>query len=355
VKKQGSRGAEEHQEKGFSKSPISNLQSPIVWGKLLARQGWFTFQLGQHELAETLLVQGLDLLRQAGSTALRETIFPLNYLGAVYRHLGQYEPAQKYLQESLAVCRETGDTFGLTVALNILGQVAYLQGDYPEAQRLCQESLGLKQKLGDRRGATFSFIYLGQVAHTLGEYPAAKAYFEESLAICQEIGDRRGIALCLGYLGDVVQMMGEDQGARQLYEESLAIFKEIGNQWGVISAQTKLGAVAGKLGDSLTARTYLKEALKLALNIHAIPLVMDALVGWAALLIKGGQTEQALEILTLTLSHSASSRENQDRAARLLAELEPQLPKEAGKVKQTRDRTSTLEMMVKRVLGEGKG
>jgi len=359
---QGSRGAEEresggageHQETRISKSPISNLQSQIVWGKLLARQGWFTFQLGQHEPAETLLLQGLDLLRQAGSTALGETIFSLNYLGAVYRHLGQYEPAQKYLQESLLVCRETGDTFGLTVALNILGQVAYLQGDYPEAQRLCQESLGLKQKLGDRRGATFSFIYLGQVAYTLGEYPAAKAYFEESLAVCQEIGDRRGIALCLNYLGDVVQMMGEDQGARQLYEESLAIFKEIGNQWGVISAKIKLGIITDKLGETPAARVYLNQALKLALDIQAIPLVMDTLVGWAALLVKGGQVEQALEILALTLSHPASSRENQDRAARLLAELEPQLPKEAGQTKQTRDRTRTLEMMVKKILREGK-
>lgn len=346
--------AGEHPDTGFSNSPISNLQSPIVLGKLLARQGWFTFQLGQHEQAEKLLHQGLDLLRQAGPAALGETVFPLNYLGAVYRHLGHYEAAQKYLQESLAACQETGDNFGLTVALNILGQVAYLQGDYTEAQRFCQESLSLKQMLGDRRGATFSYNYLGQVAYALGEYPAAQTFFEESLAICQEIGDRRGIALCLNYLGDVVQMMGEDQGARQLYTESLAIFKEIGNQWGIISAWIKLGLAAGKLDEPVTARAYLSEALKLAQDSQAIPLVMDALVGWAALLVKEGQNEQALEILALTLSHPASSRDNQDRAARLVAELEPRLSAEAVKGRRPRSRTDTLEIITRKLLTEAR-
>jgi hypothetical protein len=51
-------------------------------GKLLARQGWFTFQLGQHDPALALLQESLAMLRQAGPEALGETVFPLNYLGA---------------------------------------------------------------------------------------------------------------------------------------------------------------------------------------------------------------------------------------------------------------------------------
>lgn len=333
-------------------------KSRIILGKLLARQGWFTFQLGQHGPATTLLQQSLATLRNAGPPALKETVFPLNYLGAVHRHLGEVEPAQTYLQESLTICREVGDTFGLTIALNILSQVAYLAGDYPQARQLCQEGLALKQKIGDRRGMTFSFNNLGQVAYALGEYPAAKAYFEESLAICQEIGDRRGIALCLSYLGDVVQMMGEYQGAKQLYQESLTIFKEIGNQWGTITARTKLGYVVYELGESELAGEYFRESLKLAMNIQALPGAIDALVGLASLLLKADkmeQGEQALEILTLALNHPASSRDNQDRAARLLAEVEPQLPTETVKTFRPRKQAKTLEFVVKKILGDGRG
>lgn len=353
------KGGSEEQEKGevgerdYRKSKIASRKSEIVLGKLLARQGWFTFQLGQHEAAKALLNESLTLLRSLDSTARGETIFPLNYLGAVHRHLGEYELARQLCQESLALCREMGDTLGLTIALNILGQVAYLEGDYSQSRQLCQESLALKQGIGDRRGMTFSLNNLGQVAYALGEYPEAKAFFEESLAICQEIGDRRGIALCLSYLGDVVQMMAEYQGAKQLYKESLSIFKEIGNQWGAISARTKLGYVTS-LDDIQTARDYFSEALKMALNIQAIPGALDALVGLASLLVKAGgaEREQALEILALALSHPASSRDNQDRAARLLAEVEPQLSAGTVKAVRTRGQINTLETVVGAVLSK---
>ncbi|GIK38497.1 MAG: transcriptional activator [Chloroflexota bacterium] len=347
-----SSGSEE--ESDNRKSQIVNRKSKIVLGKLLARQGWFTFQLGQHEAAKALLHEGLGVLRRLGSAARGETIFPLNYLGAVHRHLGEYELARQMCRESMALCREMADTLGLTIALNILGQVAYLEGDYSRSRQVCQESLALKQGIGDRRGMTFSLNNLGQVAYTLGEYPEAKAFFEESLTICQEIGDRRGIALCLNYLGDVVQMMAEYPGAQQLYEESLSIFKEIGNQWGAISARTKLGYVASQLDDVQTARDYFGEALQMALNIQAIPGALDALVGLASLLIKAGgaEREQALEILALALSHPASSRDNQDRAARLLAGVEPQFPTGTIKAVRARGQVNTLETVVKAVLSK---
>jgi predicted ATPase/DNA-binding SARP family transcriptional activator len=338
------------EERDIRKSKIVNPESKIVLGRLLARQGWFTFQLGQHEAARALLHEGLDILRSMGSTALAETIFPLNYLGALHRHLGEYEMARRHLQESLALCRELGDTLGLTIALNIFGQVAYLEGEYGQARQLCQESLALKQGIGDRRGMTFSLNNLGQVAYALGEYPDAKVFFEESLAICEEIGDRRGIALCLNYLGDVVQMMGEYQGAKQLYQESLAIFREIGAQWGSISAQTKLGNVAGELGEVEAARAAFRQALRLALSLKAVPAVLDILVGLAALLIKAGEWSQALKLLRVGLSHPASSRDNQDRAARLLAELEPQLPAGLAAKIETGDPAAALETMVQEIL-----
>jgi tetratricopeptide (TPR) repeat protein len=324
----------------------------ILTGKLLARQGWFTFQLGQHGPAKALLEVSLTILRQAGPQTRREMIFSLNYLGAVHRHLSEYETARHYLQESLAICREAGDTFGLSIALNILSQVAFLEGDYEQARRLSRESLALKQQIGDRRGMTFSLNILGQVAYALLECPQAKAFFEESLAICQDIGDRRGIALSLSHLGDVVQMMAEYQGARQLYQESRSIFKEIGNQWGLITASTRLGYVTNHLGDTETARDYFYSALKMSIAIQAVPGALDALLGLASLWIKTGQGSQAeaMEILALALSHPASSRDHQNKAARLLADLQPYSG--TAQAVRTGEQVETLEIVAKRILGE---
>ncbi len=337
-------------------SLISNHQSQIILGKLLARQGWFTFQLGQQGPAKALLERGLALLRSwAGERGVRrEMIFALNYLGAVHRHLGEYDAAKLNLLESLIICQEVGDQAGLSIALNILAQVAYLQGDYSQARRLGQESLQIKQEIGDYWGMAFSLNNLGQVACALAEYGEAKYFFQGSLAICQEIGDRRGIALCFNYLGDVARIEAEHQEAKRLYQESLTIFREIGNQAGLIMAQTKLGHVARALRQDSAAQGYFAEALKMAAAIQAVPAVLDALMGLVPLLMVEGEAEQkqALEILTLILNHPATSQDNRARAARLLAKLEPQLSAEEVRVARTRGQSSTLEMMVKKIVGE---
>ncbi|MCB0164289.1 MAG: tetratricopeptide repeat protein [Anaerolineae bacterium] len=300
----------------------------IVLGKLLARQGWFIFQLGQYEQAIDLLHRSLDILRHAGDAGRSALAFPLNYLGAAHRHLGEYKLAEQHLEECLDICRESGDRFGEGVALTILGQAAYLKGDYAQARQLCEASLAIKRTIGDHRGITFALHILGQVTFALDDYTDANDYFQESLAICQAIGDDRGIALSLSYLGDGVQMMGEYPGAKQLYQESLAIFEEIGNQWGIISGQNKLGYISNELGETDAAERHFAAALDLAESIQAVPAMLDALVGLVALRIKRGDDDwpRILEALALALNHPVSSRSNQDRAARLLAELEPRLP-----------------------------
>ena len=332
---------------------ISNPQSLITLSKLLSRQGWFRFQVGQPGPAKALLKESLGLLKKGAGR--QEMVFTLNYLGAVHRHLGEHALAKQYLQESVTICQAVGDQFGLSVALNILGQVAYLEGDYPQARQFSQEALVLEQQLGDRRGMTFSLNILGQVACALAEYPEAKYFFQESLAICQELGDRRGIALCLNYLGDVARTSAAYPEAQDLYQQSLAIFKEIGNQWGLISSLAWLGETASMLTAYQAAQEYFHAALKLAGDIQAAAATLDVLIGLAGLLAKGGELQWAVEILALTLNHPASSREVQNRAASLLNELEPQLTPEAVARARVASHATTLAGVVQELLRVAEG
>jgi predicted ATPase len=324
----------------------------LVLAKILARQGWFTFQSGQHEPAKAMLQESLAILHhlKAVPDSQRALIFSLNYLGAVHRHLGAYTSAEHYLRESISLGRAIGDQFGLSIALNILSQVAYLQGNYMQARQFGQESLAIKRTIGDRRGMAFSLINLGRVALTLSEYRQAKEHFEESLAINREIDDPRSSALCLNYLGEVALVLEEYDVAQRLNQESLATFREIGNQWGIISALTGLGRVAAAVGQYPAANATFADALKLAMEIEATPLAMEVLLGMAGLLIKTNQSDRALDILELVLKHPASSRDTQDKAAHLLTELEPQRPAEAIKKPGATNQIKTLESVVEALL-----
>ena len=294
----------------------------IILGKILGRQGWFTFHLGQHHRGKARLQQSLDILRSL--EAETDMIFSLNYLGAVNRHMGHYDLAQKHLQESLVICRKIGDQYGLTIALNILGQIAYLQGEYAEAKWFCQESLAVKCEIADQWGMTFSLTYLGTVAKALGDYEEAKHLFQESLAISDLIGDRRGEAISLNNVGDAVAALGEYDEAQKLYQKSLTIFGEIGYQLGVITALTNLGKVYCSLGDYKQAQQQFQAALEMALANRVMPKVLEVFAGVAELWLEHNKRKQALEALSLVANHPASNKEIQDKAVHMLSELSSQ-------------------------------
>ncbi|HEU5100276.1 MAG TPA: tetratricopeptide repeat protein, partial [Roseiflexaceae bacterium] len=257
-------------------------QAQVAWGKLLARQGWFSFQVGRQAEARELLQRSLAVLRPAAVAA--ELVSPLNHLAAVTYYAGDYAEANRLVGEALAISTACGDRYGMAVAKTILGQIAYLVGRYDDAQRHSRESLAIERELGNRWGTVFTLISLGRVAQALGEYQQARRYFEEGLAIRQGLNDLRGVALCLNQLGDIATALGDHGDARWRYQESLALFKEIGNRAGVATTMTRLGYCELALHDLTAARDYFFAALRVAWETQAVPRTLEALAGLATVL-----------------------------------------------------------------------
>ncbi len=283
-----------------------------TWGKLLARQGWFIFHLGQHVAGQALLAQSLMILRSLGAVA--ELIFPLNYLAAVTSYLGEYEVAQQLCHEALALSRSASDQHGAAIANNILGQIAYLQGQYGEARQHCQTSLAWERASGNRWGMAFSLTNLGKVAYVLRDYQEARDRFQEGLRIRQTMRDTRGIGMCLNQLGDTAAALGDYAEAEQYYHASRQLFEQIGNQWGVAASLTRLGYHALALDDLLAARHFFHTALQIAHETRAMPCMLEALMGFAVLLTETDPS-QAMNLAFLVEQHPAATKESKDRAA----------------------------------------
>lgn len=198
----------------------------LVHAKLTARQGWFAFHMDDPN-AQTLLLRSLESLHEMGEA--QESIFPLNYLGAIAYHRGEHTAAKSYLTQALALTQHFGDKLGESIALNILGQIAIQNGELDEAERLCEAAIALKRKVSDQRGLIFSLANLGRIALATANYPAALRYFEESQTVCLELGDQRGQAFALRSLGDTFAQLDNRVAARQYYAASLEIYQRIGN------------------------------------------------------------------------------------------------------------------------------
>lgn len=240
----------------------SSEEERIVWARLLARQGWFTFHGGLHGEALALLKESVDALRPL--SAYTDLVFSLNYLGAVYFHTLQYDEALVCCEESLQLARAIEDRDGMGIALNILSQIAFRQGDLEQAQLFGEESLGIVTELENRWSIAFSLENLGRVAVANKQYGEAKEKFGTVLEIREEMGDLRGMAMSLERLADTAVALDELARAETLYKRSLAVYREIGNQRGMVQVLSGLGHLALRRGMYSQAETHFRQALERA-------------------------------------------------------------------------------------------
>jgi predicted ATPase/DNA-binding CsgD family transcriptional regulator len=289
----------------------------VVLGKVLARQGWFTFHTGHPRQAQALLEQSLALLRTWDARA--ELIFPLNYLGAVCAYLGDYATTQALCQESLAITQAVGDQYGRAIACNILGQAAYNQGQHAVAQAWSQQSLAIEQQLGNHWSMAYSLANLGKVAYITGAYAEARRLFDESLRIRQAMGDRRGVAVCFNRLGETAVALGAYEEASERYNQSLPLFRAIGDQWGSAATLINLGHLALTQGHTATALPPLHEALRLALELESLPQVVTLLATCAPLIRARGDRSWAEALDQVLAAASTTLEAYQGQAHHLLA------------------------------------
>ena len=256
-------------------------QGQLVWGQALRRQG-------HYEQAKAQLRLALDLARE---TPVEGMI--LNNLGIIAAELGDYGSSRMYFEQSLVICRQTGNQKSEGDALNNLGIVVGRQGDYEGAKQYYEQALHLKQEIGDRQGEAMVIDNLGGVFGYQGDYSQAKVYFEESLIIRREVGDREGESNELNNLGNVAAYQGDYLEARRCYERSLQIRREIGDRWGEGEGIAYLSLLFHQHGDDQTAFEYGEQAVRIARKIGHHHLLADALTHLGHSLAALGQMDQA--------------------------------------------------------------
>ncbi len=199
-------------------------------------------------------------------------------------------------EESLALRRALGDTYGTAASLNNLGVLARYQGQLERAESIFQESLTLRRMIGDTWGIAGSLSNLSSVVAEQGEFPRAIVLQEESLILRRELGDKVTIGLTLTNLGVLARYQGQYGRATTFLEEGLALRSELGDKWGAANALANLGNVAVDQGDEVQAVAAYQRSLTLCREIGDKRTVPYCLEGLAAVACGRGQAEQAARL-----------------------------------------------------------
>ena len=197
---------------------------------------------GQHQRAEQLLQEAVDLAKSSGDR--NALVLAKSKLGAACTMTRQLNRAESLLRESLEMARADGNSQMTAAILNDLGNVLGLRQKYAEALAAFQESVAEAGKGGDKllaaqalcnaastaaragmmqQADTLNAEALDQITKldpsekaflfiTAGETDAAQQHsqraqqsYQHALEVAEAIGDHRAASYALGYSGELYE------------------------------------------------------------------------------------------------------------------------------------------------------
>lgn len=180
--------------------------------------GVFASLSGEY-LQQTLAYLEVPLKRVEGT---QEKARILTLLGYSQRALGDYERAQAFHEEALAIAQQAGDRPCELANYNHLSRLCLSRKQYSEAIDRSQRALILSRQVGDRLGVANALANLGysqvlaaQQVERLDEDLSQQAmgYLEQGLELSQQLGDRQSLALCYYSLGLAYLLLEQPSGA----------------------------------------------------------------------------------------------------------------------------------------------
>ena len=220
-------------------------------------------ELGHQVTVEAIMRDGA----QARSSARCAALFDAGQLSC---WMGRYGEGQRYLEESLSIARELGDTKGVAVVLQPLAMASLGQGNITAARGHLEEALALAQSLGNKREIAAALNALAQINRMEGDLDSAEPLYENVVALARELDDREIVAIGLLNLAMVSIGRGAGDRARVALLEAHAIAAQSGSKpagQSVLEVCAGLGALrahwetaAGLFGaaEAQTAQTGLR-------------------------------------------------------------------------------------------------
>jgi non-specific serine/threonine protein kinase len=152
--------------------------------------------------------------------------------GEIAIQMGSYDRAREWLDESLVLARQDGDTFRIAHTFNALGDLYRLEQNYVEATSAYENGIALLRELGALHDLASILSNLGYTYLHKGDVERARSLFVESMSIHQTQQNKPGMAECLIGAAATVVMGGlPAAGVRLLAAAATISGQPSASQW----------------------------------------------------------------------------------------------------------------------------
>jgi diguanylate cyclase (GGDEF)-like protein len=183
--------------------------------------------VGMHGDALTHATKAMEAARASSDESLQS--WALNRAGITYQHMGDFERAEHFMLEALAVARRIGGAEEIFAALNNLcglmhewADPATEQGKLLRGVDYAREALALAEASGNTHRIAICHGNLGMVLIRLDRYDEAHVHIETGATLSERHGYRGLLLSLVADRADLARRRGDLDAAIAMYETTLA-------------------------------------------------------------------------------------------------------------------------------------
>ena len=270
------------------------LEAYIVWSHVLRIRG-------DHQDAANTAQDGVNLARGMGDSYGESRL--LNMQGLIALDQRDFDAAQEYFYQSLAVAQDIGDRHCETRPLNNLGNLLGFQGDYQAAESFYQRSLAKTRETGNRHLEGMALMNLGWIASVQGDYHSAIEAYLQCQDIAHEINDRYQEAFAFMNLCSSKLALGDHGLALEYAQEGIRLFREIDDKSDEAWTLTFQGHAYFELGEYERSIEAYRNALKIRQELNQLNLSTEPLAGMARISLISNDLSEASGFVQQILSY----------------------------------------------------
>ena len=204
---------------------LADPRDPLMHLRWLVDRADAASKLEQADKAIALLD---EIDRTAGDNISTDPVLKGRLLrGAILARRGQFDAADRVLEETAAVASAAGDTFNQAAALLNLSFSKFRQLRYDESLNYGRRALDAAGKAHANRLAGLANNNLGMVYTVLRDLDRAEEHLNKAIVQLREIGDQRNLDNAVGNLGNVHLQIHQPEVAGRDFEEATGIAKSL--------------------------------------------------------------------------------------------------------------------------------
>ena len=158
---------------------------------------------------------------RSGEPSLQADAF--RFHGIYLAQMRRFRKGRAYLQKSLEIYRQLGDTWGVANTVNYMAVWNLYKGNLQKAMEGLEEGIAGLQKAEDRWELETAYVHLASIYWARAENKKAVGCFEQIEQMATEGGDERGMLSAHAGLGLSWGLLGEERKADDHFQQARRI------------------------------------------------------------------------------------------------------------------------------------